>query len=143
MQYVEDETEEDVLLDNMWLQKKKFKKGQKVEAQFPDDGEWYSATVKEMVSSGKYLVEHLGPASSQATCKAGERRQQISARLVLPMQHLFRLSLNSNSKVAYRCNHLYISSGGKIQMEAIRKVSWSWTTFRYPGSHPLRVLQSI
>ena len=75
VQYVEDETEEDVLLDNMWLQKKKFKKGQKVEAQFPDDGEWYSATVKEMVSSGKYLVEYLGPASSQATCKAGERRQ--------------------------------------------------------------------
>ncbi|CAE7255009.1 MET3 [Symbiodinium natans] len=57
VQYVEDETEEEVLLDNMWSQKKKFKKGQKVEAQFPDDKEWYPATIKEMVGSGKYLVE--------------------------------------------------------------------------------------
>ncbi|CAE7860039.1 ypfD [Symbiodinium necroappetens] len=61
VQYVEDETEEDVLLDNMWSQKKKFKKGQKVEAKFPDDGEWYAATVKEAVSSGKYLVEWEDP----------------------------------------------------------------------------------
>ena len=60
VQYVEDETEEEVLLDNMWSQKKKFKKGQKVEAQFPDDKEWYPATIKEMVGSGKYLVEQLG-----------------------------------------------------------------------------------
>jgi len=61
VQYVEDETEEDVLLDNMWSQKKKFQKGQKVEAKFPDDGEWYAATVKEAVSSGKYLVEWEDP----------------------------------------------------------------------------------
>ncbi|CAE7572285.1 ypfD [Symbiodinium sp. CCMP2592] len=61
VQYVEDETEEDVLLDNMWSQKKQFKKGQKVEAKFPDDGEWYAATVKGVVSSFKYLVEWEDP----------------------------------------------------------------------------------
>ena len=74
VQYVEDETEEEVLLDNVWLQKKKFKKGQKVEAKFPDDGEFYPATVKEMVSSGKYLVEC--PACIETCSRSFARRFQ-------------------------------------------------------------------
>ena len=81
VQYVEDETEEDVLLDNMWSQKKKFKKGQKVEAKFPDDGEWYAATVKEAVSSGKYLVECLPQQGGQrSVCRNGNRMSVTGTR---------------------------------------------------------------
>jgi len=64
VQYIEDETEEEVMIDNMWSQKKKFKKGQKVEAKFPDDGEFYPATVKDDLGKGKYVIEWEDPDGS-------------------------------------------------------------------------------
>lgn len=64
VQYIEDESEEEVLIDNVVKQMKKFKKGQKVEAKFPDDGEFYAATVKDDLGKGKYLIEWEDPDGS-------------------------------------------------------------------------------
>eukprot|EP00435_Cladocopium_sp_Y103_P034755 s952_g9.t1 len=64
VQYIEDESEEEVLIDNVVKQVKKFKKGQKVEAKFPDDGDFYPATVKDDLGKGKYLIEWEDPDGS-------------------------------------------------------------------------------
>lgn len=63
VQYIEDESEEELILDNVWKQQKKFKKGQTVEAKF-EDGEWYPATVKDSLGKGKYVVEWEDPDGS-------------------------------------------------------------------------------
>eukprot|EP00440_Ansanella_granifera_P008094 gb/GFBE01008759.1/.p1 GENE.gb/GFBE01008759.1/~~gb/GFBE01008759.1/.p1 ORF type:complete len:505 (+),score=149.18 gb/GFBE01008759.1/:1-1515(+) len=55
--WLEDGSEEDVLLDDVFPQKKKFKVGQAVEAKFPDDGEFYGAKVLKDLGKGKYSVE--------------------------------------------------------------------------------------
>eukprot|EP00933_Yihiella_yeosuensis_P016115 TRINITY_DN13891_c0_g1_i2.p1 TRINITY_DN13891_c0_g1~~TRINITY_DN13891_c0_g1_i2.p1 ORF type:complete len:489 (-),score=110.50 TRINITY_DN13891_c0_g1_i2:209-1675(-) len=52
-----DDNEETVLLDDMFLNKKKFKVGQKVEAKFPDDGVFYGATIAKDLGKFSYAVE--------------------------------------------------------------------------------------
>eukprot|EP00930_Biecheleria_cincta_P084549 TRINITY_DN73_c0_g2_i1.p1 TRINITY_DN73_c0_g2~~TRINITY_DN73_c0_g2_i1.p1 ORF type:complete len:624 (+),score=132.61 TRINITY_DN73_c0_g2_i1:159-1874(+) len=55
--WIQDDSEEEVLLDNVFMQKRQFKIGQVVEAKFPDDGEFYGAKITKDLGKCQYELE--------------------------------------------------------------------------------------
>eukprot|EP00931_Biecheleriopsis_adriatica_P077977 TRINITY_DN51450_c0_g1_i1.p1 TRINITY_DN51450_c0_g1~~TRINITY_DN51450_c0_g1_i1.p1 ORF type:complete len:486 (+),score=99.54 TRINITY_DN51450_c0_g1_i1:29-1486(+) len=52
-----DNSEEDVLLDEMFPQRKRFMVGQRVTAKHPDDGMWYASSIAKDLGDHRYEVE--------------------------------------------------------------------------------------